>query len=198
MSENNKTPYMKIYASEIAEKLIYHELWYKTKAVCIGHRRIILIRNGWFPFMEPKTDQLTVCTCTQLNGRRPKLRPALLLKAWDVWIHECCRGFGSWVKPAPENPLKCTKMDWNYPYGNIRVAITDLQYWPKVTQAKKRASHVGCNACNARIQRVSHRICYSNVAHMKRVLNRVCYSNVAHIKRASSVHHPRNIRTTFA
>jgi hypothetical protein len=26
MSENNKTPYMKIYASEIAEKLIYHEL----------------------------------------------------------------------------------------------------------------------------------------------------------------------------
>jgi hypothetical protein len=47
----------------------------------------------------------------------------------------------------------------------------------------KRASHVGSNACNARIQRVLHRICYSNVAHMKR---------------ASSVQHPRNIRTTFA
>jgi hypothetical protein len=32
-----------------------------------------------------------------------------------------------------------------------------IQYWPKVTHAMKRASHVGCNACNARIQRVLHR-----------------------------------------
>jgi hypothetical protein len=77
----------------------------------------------------------------------------------------------------------------------------------------KRASHVGCNACNGRIQRVLHRICYSNVAHwhmkrvlhricysnvahwhMKRVLHRICYSNVAHMKRA----YPYNIRVTFA
>jgi predicted nucleic acid-binding Zn ribbon protein len=41
-------------------------------------------------------------------------------------------------------------------------------YWPKVTHDMKRASHVGCNACNARIQLVLHRICYSNVAHVKR------------------------------
>jgi hypothetical protein len=47
----------------------------------------------------------------------------------------------------------------------------------KSTHAMKRASHVGCNACNARIQRVLHHICYSNVAHMKR---------------ASSVQHSRN------
>jgi hypothetical protein len=73
-----------------------------------------------------------------------------------------------------------------------------VQYWPKVTHAMKHASHVGCNACNARVQRVLHRICYSNVAHMKRVLHCICYSNVAHMKRASSVQHPRNIRTTFA
>jgi hypothetical protein len=52
-----------------------------------------------------------------------------------------------------------------------------------VTHAMKRASHVGCNACNARIQRV---------------LLRICYSNVAQFKCASSVHDPRNIRTTFA
>jgi hypothetical protein len=51
----------------------------------------------------------------------------------------------------------------------------NIQYWPKVTHAMKRASHVGCNAFKARIQRVLHRICYSNVAHMKR---------------ASSVQHP--------
>jgi hypothetical protein len=64
-----------------------------------------------------------------------------------------------------------------------RLHLGQLQYWPKVTRAVKRASHVGCEACNARIQRVLHRICYPNVAQMKR---------------ASSVHHPRNIRTTSA
>jgi hypothetical protein len=62
----------------------------------------------------------------------------------------------------------------------------------------KRASHVGCNACNARIQRVLHRICYSNVAHrfIMRIayyearFTSICYSNVAHMmKRASSVQH---------
>jgi hypothetical protein len=47
----------------------------------------------------------------------------------------------------------------------------------------KRVSHVGCNACNARIQRVLHRIFYSNVAHMKHVL---------------SIQHTRDIRTTSA
>jgi hypothetical protein len=57
-----------------------------------------------------------------------------------------------------------------------------LQYWPKVTHAMKRASHVGCNACNARIHRVLHRIWHSNVAHMKR---------------ASSVQHPGNIHIIF-
>jgi hypothetical protein len=43
----------------------------------------------------------------------------------------------------------------------------------------ERASHVGCNAYDARIQRVIHRICYSNVANMKH---------------ASSVQHTRDIR----
>jgi hypothetical protein len=40
-----------------------------------------------------------------------------------------------------------------------------IQYWPKVTHAKKRTSHAGCNARDARFRRVLHRICYSNVAH---------------------------------
>jgi hypothetical protein len=59
----------------------------------------------------------------------------------------------------------------------------DLHAGPESVMLMKRASHVGYNACNARIQHVLHRICYSNVAHMKR---------------ASSVQHPCNIPTTFA
>jgi hypothetical protein len=43
-----------------------------------------------------------------------------------------------------------------------------IQFWPKVTHAKKRTSHAGCNACDSRFLRVLHRICYSNVAHTKR------------------------------
>jgi hypothetical protein len=41
----------------------------------------------------------------------------------------------------------------------VHCTQTQIQYWPKVTHAKKRASHVGCNV-HARIQRVLHRICY--------------------------------------
>jgi hypothetical protein len=73
------------------------------------------------------------------------------------------------------NRLRCWTGKW------------DIQYWPKVTHAMKRASPVGCNACNARIQRVLHG-----------VLHRIYYSTVAYMKRASSVQHPRSIRTTFA
>jgi hypothetical protein len=55
----------------------------------------------------------------------------------------------------------------------------------------KRASHVGCNACDARIQRVLHRICNSNIAHMKRA------SSVQHT-RDICAKHSRGIHVTFA
>jgi hypothetical protein len=56
--------------------------------------------------------------------------------------------------------------------------LRTLQYWPKVTHAKKRSTRAGCNACDARFRRVLHRICNSKVAHMKR---------------ASCVHHLRGM-----
>jgi hypothetical protein len=64
------------------------------------------------------------------------------------------------------------------------IYINSIQYWPKVTHAKKRTSHVGCNACNARFRRVLHRICY--------------YSNFAHMKRASCVQHLRGMCAGYA
>jgi hypothetical protein len=33
--------------------------------------------------------------------------------------------------------------------GNTTESQRWLQYWPKVTKAKKRTSHSGCNACNS-------------------------------------------------
>jgi hypothetical protein len=69
-----------------------------------------------------------------------------------------------------------------------------IQYWPNVTHAMKRAPHVGCNACNARIQCVLHRICYSNVGHMKRA----SYAWHMHGIRTTFAWHPRCIRITFA
>jgi hypothetical protein len=62
--------------------------------------------------------------------------------------------------------------------------VCNVQYWPKVTHAMKRASHVECNACNARIQRVLHRICYTR---MSRIWSAFCIA-LLHECRASSVH----------
>jgi hypothetical protein len=59
-----------------------------------------------------------------------------------------------------------------------------------------RASHVGCNACNARIQRILHRICYSNVAHSKRgssVYIRIAFAQHSHNIRTISAWHSRVI-----
>jgi predicted nucleic acid-binding Zn ribbon protein len=64
---------------------------------------------------------------------------------------------------AIDNVLKLPIV-WHYSVRRDRYTVLT-----KSTHAMKRASHVGCNACNVRIQRVLHRICYSNVAHMKRV-----------------------------
>jgi hypothetical protein len=61
----------------------------------------------------------------------------------------------------------------------------------KITEAKKRTSHAGCNACDARFRRVLHRICYLNVAHMKRascVHTRGMRTSDAFVARVSSIH----------
>jgi hypothetical protein len=77
-------------------------------------------------------------------------------------------------------------------------SVCDKQYWPKVTHAKKRTSHAGCNACDARFRRVLHRICYSNVAHMKRA------SCLQHLRGmcagccSGSMWHTRGMRTSDA
>jgi hypothetical protein len=34
--------------------------------------------------------------------------------------------------------------------GHVCINVAYKQYWPKVTHAKKRTSHAGCNACDAR------------------------------------------------
>jgi hypothetical protein len=65
----------------------------------------------------------------------------------------------------------------------------------KVTHAMKRASHVGCNACNARIQRVLHRICYTR---MLRIWSAYYIAFATRMSRIWSAPHLYNIRVTFA
>jgi hypothetical protein len=78
-----------------------------------------------------------------------------------------------------QNHGTCNKL--TSPVANLHVRTAVLTKSSPCYEAGP--SHVVCNACNARIQRILHRICHSNVAHMKR---------------ASSVPHPSNIRTTSA
>jgi hypothetical protein len=108
-----------------------------------------------------------------------------------VWFNLLNFELGTWLRPhwsLDENgcyisPVRI-KQIMLYPYSrrgpraflynNFRggfvhkIMVFMIQCWPKVTHAKKRTSHAGCNAWDARFRRVLHRICYSNFAHMKR------------------------------
>jgi hypothetical protein len=81
--------------------------------------------------------------------------------------------------------------------------VSRLHCRPKVIHAKKRTSHAGCNACDARFRRVFHRICYSNVAHLNRVscvqhLRGMCAGCCSGSMWHTRVCHTRGMRTSDA